>query len=201
MLLAEAAGFDLVLVETVGVGQSETAVSEMVDLFVLLIGPGGGDELQGIKRGVMELADIVLVTKADGELKSAAARAASEYAHALHLMRPKYANFAPQVLQVSAIEGRGIAETWQAIWQFHEVLKTTGRLQKLRETQLKHWFRDEVQALIAEAVFSNRAVDREMESAEAEVVAGCRLPGSAARKLVGLYLTAQSGANSPGPSH
>jgi LAO/AO transport system kinase len=184
MLLAEAAGFDLVLVETVGVGQSETAVSEMVDLFVLLIGPGAGDELQGIKRGVMELADIVLVTKADGELKPAAARAASEYAHALHLMRPKYPNFPPQVLQVSAMEGRGIAEAWQTICQFHEVLKTTGRLQKLRQTQLKSWFWNEVQAILAEEVSSAPAIASEARSIEGEVLAGNRLPDAAARALI-----------------
>ena len=112
LLLAEAAGFDVVIVETVGVGQSETAVSEMVDLFVLLLSPGGGDDLQGIKRGVMELADLVVVTKADGDLKAAASRAASDYHAALHLMRPKYPSLPPGVLQVSAVENAGIEQAW-----------------------------------------------------------------------------------------
>ena len=107
MLLVEAAGFDVVLVETVGVGQSETAVAEMVDLFVLLVSPGGGDDLQGIKRGVMELADLLLVTKADGDLQHAANRAVADYRMALHLMRPKFPGIAPGVHAVSAVEGTG----------------------------------------------------------------------------------------------
>jgi LAO/AO transport system kinase len=184
MLLAEAAGFDLAAVETVGVGQSETAVSEMVDLFVLLIGPGAGDELQGIKRGVMELADVLLVTKADGELKPAAARATSEYAHALHLMRPKYPNLPPQVLQVSAMEGRGIAEAWQAILQFHAALRPSEQLQKLRERQLRNWFWNEVQAVLAEEISGDPAVAAEARSIEEEVAAGRQLPDAAARALI-----------------
>ncbi len=108
LLLVEAAGFDVVLVETVGVGQSETAVSDMVDLFVLLVPPGGGDDLQGIKRGVMELADLVLVTKADGDLTAAANRAAADYHAALHLMRPKYKGVSLSMCwKVYALEGEG----------------------------------------------------------------------------------------------
>jgi len=184
ILLSEAAGFDLVMVETVGVGQSETAVSGMVDLFVLLIGPGGGDELQGIKRGVMELADVVLVTKADGELKPAAARAASDYAHALHLMRSKYANLPPRVMQVSALEGRGISETWGALRRFHEALRTSGQLKKLREEQLRSWFWNEIQAIMVEEISGNPAFARKAAAVEADVVAGHRLPNGAARALV-----------------
>src|ERR1700743_2046543 len=115
MLLAEAARFDVVLVETVGVGQSETAVSEMVDLFVLLVSPGGGDDLQGIKRGVMELADLLLVTKADGNPVPAANRAAADYKGALHLIRPKYANMFAEVMQISSLTGAGIAQSWDAM--------------------------------------------------------------------------------------
>lgn len=184
ILLSEAAGFDLVMVETVGVGQSETAVSGMVDLFVLLIGPGGGDELQGIKRGVMELADIALVTKADGELKPAAARAASDYAHALHLMRPKYANLPPRVMQVSALEGRGISEAWSALRRFHEELRASGQLKKLREEQLRSWFWNEVQAILAEEISGNPAFARKAAAVETDVVAGRQLPNGAARALV-----------------
>jgi LAO/AO transport system kinase len=184
ILLSETAGFDLVMVETVGVGQSETAVSEMVDLFVLLIGPGGGDELQGIKRGVMELADIVLVTKADGDLKSAAARAASDYAHALHLMRPTYADLPPQVMQVSALEGRGIAETWSALRRFHDALRTSGQLKKLREEQLRTWFRNEMQAVLVEEISGDQAFARKAAAVEADVVAGRQLPNGAARDLI-----------------
>src|SRR6201992_2868198 len=108
MLLAEAAGFDVVLVETVGVGQSETAVADMTDLFVLLASPGGGDDLQGIKRGVMELADLLIVTKADGDLMAAANRAASDYQAALHLMRPRHLGLLPQGLKVSSVAREGV---------------------------------------------------------------------------------------------
>ena len=182
MLLAEAAGFDVVLVETVGVGQSETAVAEMVDLFVLLVGPGGGDDLQGIKRGVMELADIVLVTKADGELKPAAARAAADYAHALHLMRPKYPGLAPQVLQVSALEGQGIAEAWVAMQELMAAAyRLPGSWPELRQEQLRS-------VVLERGASRSRRRDfppiptiaaAKRPGSEAEVVAGETLPNAA----------------------
>ncbi|HEX3944396.1 MAG TPA: methylmalonyl Co-A mutase-associated GTPase MeaB [Rhizomicrobium sp.] len=184
ILLCEAAGFDLVMVETVGVGQSETAVSDMVDLFVLLIGPGSGDELQGIKRGVMELADIVLVTKADGELKQPAARAASDYAHALHLMRPKYPDLPPQVMQISAQEGRGLPEAWDAMCRLHLALQASGWLKRLREEQLRRWFWNEMQAVMIEEISGNPAFAQKADTVEAEVVAGRQLPNGAARALI-----------------
>ncbi|MFL5236781.1 MAG: methylmalonyl Co-A mutase-associated GTPase MeaB [Rhizomicrobium sp.] len=187
VLLVEAAGFDLVLVETVGVGQSETAVAEMVDLFVLLISPGGGDELQGLKRGVMELADIVLITKADGDLKQAAARAAADYGHALHLMRSKYPGAEPRVMQVSALEGRGIAEAWSAMRRFHDRLQRSGQLQKLRERQLRSWFWNEMQAILVEEISADEAIARRARAVEEEVVAGHKLPDAAARALVSYF--------------
>jgi LAO/AO transport system kinase len=187
ILVTEAAAFDVVLVETVGVGQSETAVSEMVDLFVLLVGPGGGDELQGIKRGVMELADLVLVTKSDGDLKQAAARAAADYAHALHLMRPRYPDLSSQVLQVSALEGSGIADAWAAMRKFRARLAASGALGKLRETQLRRWFWNEVQAILAEEISGDPQIAKEAGGAEAEVAAGTALPESAARRLIGRF--------------
>src|SRR5438445_419530 len=112
MLLCEAAGFDVGIVETVGVGQAEVEVDGMVDTFVLLLSRGGGDELQGIKRGVMELADVVVVTKADGDLQAAANRAAADSDHALHLLRPRMAGWSPPVLLTSAVEDVGIDEVW-----------------------------------------------------------------------------------------
>ena len=112
MLLCEAAGFDLVIVETVGVGQSEVAVADLVDLFLLVASPAGGDELQGIKRGIMELADLIVVNKADGDLAAAAGRAASDLRHAVHLLRPKRPGWEVAVLTCSALTGAGIAELW-----------------------------------------------------------------------------------------
>lgn len=185
ILLVEAASFDVALVETVGVGQSETAVSEMVDLFVLLLAPGGGDELQGIKRGVMELADIVLITKADGELQPAAARAAGDYAHALHLMRPKYPGLPPKVMQVSALQGTGVAESWAAMKDFHAALNRSGALQKLRQEQLRRWFWHEIQAILSEEIADDPVADG--DSLEAAVLAGRALPNAAARTLVSRF--------------
>ncbi|HKY65292.1 MAG TPA: methylmalonyl Co-A mutase-associated GTPase MeaB, partial [Acidimicrobiales bacterium] len=113
--LCEAAGFDVVLVETVGVGQSETVVADMVDCFVLLAAPGGGDELQGIKRGIMELADVIVVNKADGDLLPAARRAVADHRHAVHLLRPKHPGWTVPVLAVSALHGTGIDEVWTEV--------------------------------------------------------------------------------------
>lgn len=187
LLLVEAAGFDVVLVETVGVGQSETAVAEMVDLFVLLVSPGGGDDLQGIKRGVMELADLVLVTKADGDLRAAAGRAASDYQAALHLMRPKYAGLYPAVQQVSAVKGMGIGEAWAAMAAYHRSLAAGGYLEALRRAQARRWFWSEVEALLNEAILSDPETASAARGLEAEVVAGQALPHAAARSLIARF--------------
>jgi LAO/AO transport system kinase len=183
MLLAEAAGFDVVIVETVGVGQSETAVSEMVDLFVLLLSPGGGDDLQGIKRGVMELADLALVTKSDGDLKAAATRAAADYRNALHLMRPKYPGLPPSVMQISAVEGSGIAEAWNTMKDLHDKLIKHGHLKRLREEQSRRWFWNELQTVLSEEILGSEKLGKEAKKLESSVVAGKTLPYTAARAL------------------
>ncbi len=126
MLLVEAAGFDTVIVETVGVGQSETAVADMVDMFIVLLLPGGGDDLQGIKRGVIELADFILVNKADGELKAAARRAAADYQHALRMLRSPTANWTPEVATVSAQTGEGVVEIWDVVERFNKAVGEKG---------------------------------------------------------------------------
>src|SRR5918996_3225725 len=118
MLLVEAAGFDTVIVETVGVGQSETAVSDLVDMFIVLLLPGGGDDLQGIKRGVIELADLIVVNKADGDLKAAARRAAADYQHALRMLRSPTAGWTPEVTTCSALSGEGVAEIWAIVERY-----------------------------------------------------------------------------------
>ena len=186
MLLSEAAGFDVVIVETVGVGQSETAVSEMVDIFILLVSPGGGDDLQGIKRGVMELADIVLVTKSDGDLVHAANRAEADYRGALHLMRPKYLGVAASVAQTSAVEGKGIAEAWTAISELHASLAQREDLARLRSRQARHWFWNEIQTFLSEELLSSEKLGNAVRDLEAEVVSGKALPYSAARRLFAL---------------
>ncbi|MGH7002408.1 MAG: methylmalonyl Co-A mutase-associated GTPase MeaB, partial [Alphaproteobacteria bacterium] len=139
MLVAEAAGFDVILVETVGVGQSETAVADMVDMFVLLLAPAGGDELQGIKRGIIELADLVLVNKADGDLLAAAKRARADYQAALHLLRPASPAWTPEVLTCSALHEQGIEAVWQAIARQRQALEQAGELAARRARQAYRW--------------------------------------------------------------
>ncbi len=184
VLLAEAAGFNIVLVETVGVGQSETAVADMTDLFVVLVSPGGGDDLQGIKRGVMELADLLLVTKADGDLATAAKRTASDYHAAMHLMRPKHTGLSPKVLTVSAVGGVNIREAWDELQAIHAALAKDGRLERLRSEQARKWFWSEVQAVISEAILADDTLAAEAASLETAVASGRALPYSAARVLV-----------------
>jgi len=185
LLLAEAARFDIVLIETVGVGQSETAVADMTDLFVLLASPGGGDDLQGIKRGVMELADLVLVTKADGDLLPASRRAVADYHAALHLMRPKHTGLQPAVLGVSALEGQGIAQAWEAIRTIHGKLAEDGRLLQLRAAQRERWFLNEMQEMVVEAFRADPSVARQVRELETAVREGLVLPSLAARRLIG----------------
>jgi LAO/AO transport system kinase len=184
VLLAEAAGFDIVIVETVGVGQSETAVADMTDLFVLLASPGGGDDLQGIKRGVMELADLVVVTKSDGDLKPAANRAAADYHAAMHLMRPKHQGLYPKVLNVSSVEGQGIGEAWQEMATIHETLAADGRLARLRAEQSRRWFWSEVQTVLNEAILADEKLSARANNLESAVGAGKVLPYAAARALI-----------------
>jgi LAO/AO transport system kinase len=183
MLLAEAAQFDVVMVETVGVGQSETAVSEMVDLFVLLVSPGGGDDLQGIKRGVMELADLLLVTKCDGDLVAAANRAAADYKGALHLIRPKYSGISPEVMKISALTQTGIVPSWEAMQNLHGTLMRSGQLKKLRAGQSRRWFWNEVQTVLSEEIMANEKLGQAARKLESAVMAGKTLPYSAARTL------------------
>ncbi|CAH8854912.1 unnamed protein product [Trichobilharzia szidati] len=137
ILLCEAAGFETILIETVGVGQSEFAAADMVDMFILIIPPAGGDELQGIKRGIVEVADLVLVNKADGELLPAARRIASEYSNALKYMRSRRQNWTPKVKLVSSLNGDGLTEFWSTACEFHSSQIKSGELQRIRKEQLK----------------------------------------------------------------
>ncbi|HEX3664952.1 MAG TPA: methylmalonyl Co-A mutase-associated GTPase MeaB [Rhizomicrobium sp.] len=187
ILLAEAAGYDVVFIETVGVGQSEAAVAEMVDLFVMLVAPGSGDDLQGIKRGTMELADLVLVTKSDGDLLDAASRAFSDYRAALALMRPKYPGNPPEIARVSALKGTGIAEIWSQMENLAERLEAGGHLARLRIEQSRGWFWNEVRAALIEALGSHPAISNEAAALEQAVLAGRKLPEAAARELISAF--------------
>lgn len=144
--LCEAAGFDVVLIETVGVGQSETVVADLSDVFLLLLAPAGGDELQGVKRGIMEMADLILVNKADGDLKPAALRTVADYAGALHLLRRRPQDPAgfPKARPVSALADDGLAEAWAEIQELVAWRKAQGHWDRSRAAQSRHWFEAEV---------------------------------------------------------
>ncbi len=186
ILLAEAAGFDVVIVETVGVGQSETTVSEMVDMFILLLLPSGGDELQGIKKGVVELADLVVVNKADGDMKPAATRAASEYRHALHLLRQPTPGWTVEVRTCSALTGEGIAELWDAANRFRQAVGADG-IARRRADQARSWLWNELGESLLQRLRSDNAVRQRLPALETSVMSGQVTPGVAAAELLALF--------------
>lgn len=185
--LCEAAGFDLVLIETVGVGQSETMVAQMCDIFLLLLAPAGGDELQGVKRGIMEVADLILVNKADGDLKPAAMRTAADYAVALRLLRrrPQDPPGYPKVLTVSAETGDGLPGAWDEIAALASWRRDNGHWQARRAAQARGWFEEEVrQGLLAR--LAQEPMRGVLDRLGAAVAAGERTPEAAAAELLGL---------------
>ncbi len=185
--LCEAAGFDVVLIETVGVGQSETLVAEMADVFLLLLAPAGGDELQGVKRGIMEIADLILINKADGELLSAARRTCADYAGALGLLRkrPQDPPGFPKAMAVSAIEARGIAEVWTEITALTHWRRDNGVLAARRAEQALHWFEDEVRQGLLARLTADPKVRAQMHALGREVQSGLS-PSQAAARLLAL---------------
>ncbi|MBT6118453.1 MAG: methylmalonyl Co-A mutase-associated GTPase MeaB [Rhodospirillaceae bacterium] len=189
MLVCEAAGFDVVLIETVGVGQSETAVAEMVDMFLLLVAPGGGDELQGIKRGIAELADLVVVTKSDGGLAEDAGRIAADYQAALHLLRPSHPGWRAEVARVSSIEGRGIAEVWAIAERFRAALVTeeSDGIAAQRAEQAKTWLWRELREGLVEALRADPEIRRRLPDLEKAVATGRTTPAAAARELLAVF--------------
>jgi len=187
ILVVEAAGFDVVLVETVGVGQSETAVADLTDLFLLLLQPHGGDELQGIKRGVMELADLLAVNKADGESLDAAQRAAADYANALRLLRPPTPWWTPSVLQCSGLTGFGVPALWDAVAAFRKAGEASGGIARRRALQVQARLWTEVGDGLMAALKSDRKAAALIPDLEAQLDAGAITPGAAARKLLAAF--------------
>ncbi len=172
--LVEAWGADVVLVETVGVGQSETMVAEMTDVFVLLIAPGGGDELQGVKRGIMEMADLLLVNKADGALAAAATRTRADYAGALRLLRPRPGDPRgwPKAMTVSALTGAGLAEAWEAVETLAVARKASGAWETRRRAQAEAWFRHALEEGLVARMSADPAVAARKRELAAAVAAG-----------------------------
>jgi LAO/AO transport system kinase len=180
ILLVEAAGFDVVIVETIGVGQSETAVADMVDMFLLLLAPGGGDDLQGIKKGIVELADLVVVNKADGDLKPAALRAVADYRHALRLLRPASTEGAPDVLSVSALHHQGIDRLWGMIEARGAAIAASGERERRRAEQARAALWSEIGEGLTELLKSDVKLAASLPKLEAKVANGSLTPSAAA---------------------
>ncbi len=188
MLLCEAAGFDVIIIETVGVGQSETAVADMADMFLLLIAPGGGDDLQGIKKGIVELADLLIVNKADGDLKPAAQRAVADYRHALRLLRPATADWSPEVVAVSALQGEGIDRVWQLVERHRAALAASGERDRRRADQARAALWNEIGEGLIDAFKGDSGVAARLQQLEARVSAGAMTPTAAAREALAAFL-------------
>ncbi len=187
MTVVEAAGFDVVLVETVGVGQSETAVADMVDFFLVMMLPGAGDELQGIKKGVLELADALVVNKADGGNEIAAQRAVRDYRAALAMTAPANPNWVPPVLAVSAIEGTGLDQVWDQIQSYYQALSDSGELASLRSDQQVRWMWSMVEDRLRDRLQSSPAVSDLASDLEHQVATGQTTPAAAADQILAAF--------------
>ena len=200
IVVCEAGGFDVVIVETVGVGQSEIAVADMTDIFLLLLLPDAGDELQGIKRGIVELADLVLVNKADGELQSHAERTAAEYVNALRLIRPRSPSWEVPVRTCSALTGAGVQEAWSLIEQYRHALGESGEITARRAAQARTWLWDAVSADLVDALKADAGVRSRLSEIEQLVTDGALTPAAAARRLVDLFVGREERGEASGGS-
>tara|TARA_B100000767_G_scaffold29193_1_gene25321 strand:- start:564 stop:1553 length:990 start_codon:yes stop_codon:yes gene_type:complete len=194
MLLCEAAGFDVIIVETVGVGQSETAVADMTDAFLLLLLPAGGDELQGIKRGIMELADIILVNKADGEQRNAAERTMADYRAAQQFIKPRYRAWQPSVATCSALDGLGIETVWQQLLEMRRGLIESGEFDTHRAEQARAWMWAETTALLIADLTAHPAVRALVADLEQSVRIGETPATVGAQRLIAAFKAASSDA-------
>ena len=184
MILCEAAGYDIILVETVGVGQSETTVAEMVDFFLALMLPGAGDELQGIKKGLLEIADMIVVNKADGNTKNEAERAALEYRRALHILKPVSPNWMPPAHTCSAIHGDGLKDIWRDIENHRELLSISGEFDEKRKQQRVRWMWSMIQDRLLLELEKNDSLQQIARTLEYRVMENQITPGLAASKVV-----------------
>ena len=184
MMLCEAAGFDVILVETVGVGQSETMVAGMVDFFAVLMLAGAGDDLQGIKRGILELADLIAINKADGDNRAAAGRARSQYALALHHLTPVSQNWDPPVLTCSALKREGLEAIWENVESHRAAMVESGELESRRRDQAHTWMWQLVEDSIRSRLRGDPDVAKQIEALEGEVAAGRATAGAGARAVL-----------------
>ncbi len=188
LLLCEAAGYDVILIETVGVGQSGVAVHSMVDFFLLLLIPGAGDELQGIKRGIVEMADLIAINKADGDRRELAELARREYSRSLRLFAAKSSGWIPKTLTCSAHTGEGIPAIWQHILDFKALVTGNGRLELRRRQQSKDWLSDLLRQSLEQLFLSHPVVRENLQRIEREVVEGKLSASNGAAELLRLFL-------------
>ncbi len=187
IILCEAAGFDTIFIETVGVGQSETAVHSMVDFFLLLMLAGAGDELQGIKRGIMEMADAIAITKADGENVSRAERAMAEYSNALHLFPPTQSAWIPKVMTCSSRSGNGIASVWDTVLEYMALTRHNGYFEKNRLEQSRYWMYETINQNLKDSFYFDPRIQKLLEKYEERVLGGEITPFAPARALLEKY--------------
>ena len=192
MLLCEAAGYEIIIIETVGVGQSETAVRSMVDFFLLLMLAGAGDELQGIKKGIMEMADAIVITKADGENITWANQAKADFTYALHLFPETESHWEPTVITSSALEKRGIVETWSIIQRYVELTQENHFFDQQRRQQNLTWLSESIQHLLIQQLTKFDSITSKMKSLEGKVINNTILPSRAAREIINDFLTFSS---------
>jgi LAO/AO transport system kinase len=183
MLLCEAAGFDVILVETVGIGQSETAVSDMTDFFLALMLPGAGDELQGIKKGIVELADMIAINKADGDNIKRANHAAADYRSALHILKPRSEHWQPPVVTYSALTGTGIGELWQKILDHRKAMTASGDFAARRRDQQVKWMWSMLEQRMMARLRADASMRAKVKKIEADVAEGRVAPALAAEKI------------------
>ncbi|WP_114750855.1 methylmalonyl Co-A mutase-associated GTPase MeaB [Pleomorphovibrio marinus] len=187
-LICEAAGFDFIIIETVGVGQSEVAVRHMVDAFLLLLLPGAGDELQGLKKGIVEMADILVVNKADGQSVSPAREAQRAYSQAMKLFPPKLHNFPTKVLTCSSLTGDGIERLWNELTDYWQLVYKSGYMEEERRSQRVHWAKTQITDFIELYFYAHPSIKEEMPKLLQKVREGEVATLSAARKLMELFL-------------
>ncbi|XP_071537816.1 LOW QUALITY PROTEIN: methylmalonic aciduria type A homolog, mitochondrial-like [Panulirus ornatus] len=184
IVLCEAAGFNVIIVETIGVGQSEFFVSDMVDLFALLIPPGGGDELQGLKRGIMEMSDLIVVNKSDGDLVPAARRMQYKYVSALKYIRPKNKNWSTPVKRISSVTGEGIPELWETMQKHRKIIEDYSEFVHRRKTQQQAWLWSHLKDILVSAFVTAPGMKEKISMMEIKVRDGILSPGDAADILL-----------------
>lgn len=187
IVLCEAAGFDTIIIETVGVGQSEIAVHSMVDFFLLLLLPGGGDELQGIKRGIVEMADMIAVNKADGDRLELARQAKRAYQNALHLFPPKESSWTPPVIMCSGISGMGMSDIIEQLRDFQKITKGNGTFEKKRSDQNKYWLYETIQHRLRQLFYTHPDVKKQLPVVEKAILEGKLSSFRGAEQLLKLF--------------